>query len=189
MPEVTPVNPFSKIDPEKLRKNAGYAQAAGIIMIILGVLAVMLPGPFSLGLEQFLGWLILFSGILQAFAALQHIQVKGQGWAVLNGVFMAIAGGLMIALPMAGVLVLTVILTAFYFADGALKLMAVAQGKNVPGRGMILVNGVLGIIIAGIVISEWPISASWFIGIIVGVNLLLGGMTLLTLASAAKKAA
>jgi len=187
MPDPTPTNPFANIDPEKLKKNAGYAQAAGIIMIVLGALAVILPGPFSLALELFLGWLFLIGGILQAVAAFQHLNVKGYGWAAANGVFAAIAGALMIALPAAGVLALTIILTAFYLADGVLKLIGASQGKDMPGRGMLVINGVLGLIIAAIVIAEWPISAQWFIGIIVGVNLLLGGVTLLTLASAAKR--
>ncbi|MEO0795190.1 MAG: HdeD family acid-resistance protein [Verrucomicrobiota bacterium] len=183
----SPTNPFAQIDPETLKKNAGFAQVAGIVMIVLGGLAVLLPGAFSLGLELFLGWLFLIGGILQAISAFQHIQAKGFIWALLNGVFAAIAGGLMIAQPVIGVLTLTILLAGFYLVDGVCKLIAVAQGKQIPGRGIILLNGIFGLIIAGIVISQWPISAQWFIGIIVGVNLLMGGITMISLATAVKK--
>lgn len=183
-----PANPFAAIDPEKLRQSAGIAQIAGVLMIIFGALAVLLPGAFSLGLELFLGWLFLIGGVLSAVTAFQHLSVKGQGWAALNGVLAAITGGLLIARPLLGVFTLTLLLTAFYVADGVCKLVAAARGEHLPARGLVVMNGVFGLIIAGIVISEWPLSAEWFLGLIIGVNLLLGGMTLLGLAAAAKKA-
>ncbi|GHB94099.1 HdeD family acid-resistance protein [Cerasicoccus arenae] len=182
-------SPFAGIDPEKLKKNASQAQLAGIILIILGVLAVMLPGVFSLGLELFLGWLLLIGGILQAVSAFSHITVKGYGWALISSVLAAIVGALLIAQPVIGVIALTGLLAIFYLIDGIFKLLAAAQGQHLPGRGIIFMNGIFGLIIAGIVFSEWPSAAHWFIGLIVGVNFLMGGMTLLTLASAAKKSA
>ncbi|WP_269539772.1 HdeD family acid-resistance protein [Cerasicoccus fimbriatus] len=183
----TPVNPFAGINPDLVKKNAGKAQMAGIILIVLGVLAVMLPGLFSLGLELFLGWLIILAGFTQIAAAFSHKGVHGQGWALLNGVFAVIAGGLLVAKPVLGVIALTALLGIFYAVDGVFKIIASIQAPSQPGRGLVLINGVFGLIIAGIAFSEWPSAAHWFIGIMVGVNFLMVGMTLLSLATAAKK--
>ncbi|WP_309385061.1 HdeD family acid-resistance protein [Cerasicoccus frondis] len=185
----TPINPFAGITPEQLKQSAAKAKTAGIILIVLGVLAVMLPGLFSVGLELFLGWLILLGGLTQIFSALSHKGVHGQGWALINGVLAAIAGGLLIANPVIGVIALTGMLGIFYAVDGIFKIIASVQANGQPGRGIVFINGVFGLIIAGIAFSEWPSAAHWFIGIIVGVNFLMAGMTLLSLASAAKKSA
>ncbi|WP_309397271.1 HdeD family acid-resistance protein [Cerasicoccus maritimus] len=180
----TPINPFAGISPENIKQNAGRAKKAGIALIVLGVLAIMLPGLFALGIELFLGWLILLGGIVQVGSAISHKGVHGQGWALINGVLAAIAGALLIANPVIGVMAITGMLGIFYAIDGVFKLIAGLQAAHQPGRGLVLINGVFGLIIAGIVFSEWPSAAQWFIGIIVGVNFLMAGMTILSLAKA-----
>ncbi|MEM9227890.1 MAG: HdeD family acid-resistance protein [Verrucomicrobiota bacterium] len=175
------------VTPEKVEKYAGWLKVEGIVFIVLGVLAIILPGGFTLALEQFLGWLFLIGGVFSIVGAVQTAKSPGFFLRLASAVVTAIAGGLLIARPMQGVLVLTIILAVFYLIDGIFKIAYALRASGTAGSGMALINGILGLVIAGIVYAQWPLSAGWFLGLIIGINLLMGGMFLLTLSSGLDK--
>lgn len=175
------------LTPERIAKYAGWLKVEAVIFMILGVLAILLPGAFSLGLELFLGWLFFIGGIFAAIGSFQAIQAKGFLLRLASAIVTAVAGLLLIMKPMQGVLVLTLVVAAFYLIDGICKIIYSLQAKGTPGTGLAIVNGIFGLIIAGIVYAEWPLSANWFLGLIIGINLLMGGMFLFTLASGINK--
>ncbi len=175
------------LSPEKLKKHAKVAQGVGIAFIILGVLAVLLPGVFSLGIELFLGWLLLISGIMQVIGGFSHMGAKGWWLQVLAGVLALIVGGLFIANPLKGVEFLTMFLAAMFFVNGLFRIFYCMGASGAPGATLGLINGIFGIIIGGIVWAQWPSSSAWFIGLLVGIDMLFFGITLLSLSSAVKK--
>lgn len=184
-----PVVKFFGLDPQKSQKYAGWLKFEAILFIVLGLLAIILPGLFSLGLSFFLGWLFLFGGFLTIFSALQAIRAHGALWRLLSGILAIVAGGLIIIRPLEGVLILTLILAIFYGIDGVVKIIYGLQASGTPGAGISIINGIFGLIIAWIVYSEWPFSAEWFLGLIIGINLLIGGLFLLRFSSTAKQTA
>lgn len=170
------------LTPERIQKYAGWLKVEAVVFMVLGVLAILLPSAFSLGLEIFLGWLFFIGGIFGAIGCFQAIEAKGFLLRLASAIVTAIAGLLLIMKPMEGVLVLTLVVAAFYVIDGICKLIYAAQAKGAPGSGIAAMNGIFGLIIAGIVYAQWPISAHWFLGLIIGINLLIGGMFLFSLA-------
>lgn len=182
-----PIIKFLGLNPQKSQKYAGWLKFEAILFIVLGVLAIILPGLFSLGLSLFLGWLFLLGGFLNVFGALQAIRARGALWRLLSGVLAIIAGALIIIRPLEGVLILTLVIAVFYGIDGIVKIIYGLQTSGTPGAGISIMNGVFGLIIAWIVYSEWPTSAHWFLGLIIGINLLVGGLFLLRFSSAIKK--
>lgn len=185
----SPVLKFLGLDPKKSQKYAGWLKFEAIVFIVLGVLAILLPGPFSFGLSLFLGWLFLFGGIFATIGALMALPVRGSFWRLLSGVLTAIAGVLILTRPLEGVLILTMIIAIYYGVDGIFKIVYGLQASGTPGAGVMIINGIFGLLIAGIVYAEWPLSAEWFLGLIIGINLLLGGLFLLRFASGLKSAA
>lgn len=187
-PHQAPVLQFLGIDPQKAQKYAGWLKFEAILFIILGALAIILPGVFSLGLSLFIGWLFLVGGIFGTIGALQTLRAKGGLWRLASGILTAIAGILIITRPLEGVLILTMLIAIYYGVDGLFKIIYGLQASGTPGAGITILNGVFGLIIAWIVYSSWPYSAEWFLGLIIGINMLIGGITLLRLLSAVKNA-
>ncbi len=171
---------FLGLDPEKSKKYAGWIKFEAILFIVLGVLAILLPGVFSLGLSIFLGWLFLFGGIFATVNAVQAMKSQGAWLRLASGVLTALAGILIIGKPLEGVVVLTIIVATYFLIDGIFKIIYGLQASGSPGAGLAVVNGIFGLIIAGIVYAQWPTSAEWFLGLIIGINLLMAGMFLLS---------
>lgn len=183
-----PVFQFLGIDPQKAQKYAGWLKFEAILFIVLGALAIILPGVFSLGLSLFIGWLFLVGGVFATIGAAQTLRAKGGLWRLASGVLTAIAGILILTKPLEGVLILTLLIAIYYGVDGLFKIFYGLQASGTPGAGITILNGVFGLIIAWIVYSEWPNSAAWFLGLIIGINMLVGGVTLLRLLSAINNA-
>lgn len=184
----TPILQFLGIDAQKAKQYAGWLKFEAILFIILGLAAIILPGVFSLGLSLFVGWLFLFGGIFGTIGALQTLRAKGGLWRLASALLAIIAGVLIIGKPLEGVLVLTLLIAIYYGVDGLFKIIYGLLASGTPGAGITILNGVFGLIIALIVFSEWPLSAAWFLGLIIGINMLIGGMTLLRLLSVLQSA-
>ncbi|MBC2594228.1 DUF308 domain-containing protein [Ruficoccus amylovorans] len=182
-----PVLKFLGLDPEKSQKYAGWLKFEAILFIILGVAAIMLPGLFSLGLSLFLGWLFLFGGIFATVGAFQAAKSKGFFWRLASGVLTVVVGVMVISKPMEWMAILTLIVAGFFLVDGIFKIIYGFQSMGVPGAGMAIVNGIFGLIIAWIVYSRWPLSSEWFLGLLIGINLLMAGLFLLRVSGGINK--
>lgn len=192
MPDTSATTPGSiasllGLSPEKLQKHARFAKWIGILFIILGALAIILPGAFTLGLELFLGWLLLIGGVLQAIGGFSSMGARGWWVQLICGLLSAIVGALFLINPFEAVQVLTMLLAVLFITNGIFRIGTALGSGGAPGSGMAILNGVFGIIIGGIVWWEWPSSAVWFIGLLVGIDMLFFGLTLLTLSRACKR--
>ncbi len=187
----SPLDPLKRLglSPENLGKHAGWLKIEGVVFLVLGFAAILLPGVFSVGIELFLGWLFFIGGIFAAIGALQTIQSKGFLLRLASGVLTAIAGVLFITKPVEGVKLLTIVLGLYYLIDGICKIGYGLSMSGTPGAGMVTLNGIFGLIIAGMVYSQWPTSAIWFLGLIIGVNMIMAGGFLLSLSCAVKRGA
>ncbi len=175
------------VNLNRLRRHTGWTRTLGIVFVIIGLLAIAIPGPFSLGIEMFLGWLFLFGGIFQVLTAFRTIGTKGWLLGLVTGLLACTVGVLFIMQPFRGVGILTIVLAGYYLFDGVSKIIFHFTNPEIPGNKWGFINGIFGIIIAALVWSEWPLSTAWFIGLLVGVNMLFYGIALISLASACKR--
>jgi len=156
----------------------------GIVLMILGAGAIVLPQIATFALEIFLGWLFLIGGIVGFVATVMARSAPGFWWALVSSLAAIIAGVLMIASPLGGAISLTLILTAFLVADGVIMIMFGIEHRRQMSRRWewLVLNGVLDLVLAGIVIVALPGSVTWVLGLIVGIDLLFGGSSLIALA-------
>jgi uncharacterized membrane protein HdeD (DUF308 family) len=162
--------------------------AEGIGLIVLGIGALILPPLASIGVAILLGWLLLLGGIFGLVTTIVGRHAPGFLWSLLSSIIAIVAGFLLFGWPTAGALSLTLILTVFLAADGIVTIMiALDYRRALHGRwGWLLVNGGLDLILAAIIFLTLPASALWAIGIIVGIDLLFGGSSLVALSLAAR---
>ena len=164
----------------------------GIVLVVLGGAAIVLPVIATITFTILIGWLFLISGAVGLITTLwMHNRVPGFGWSLLSALIGIIAGVLLLIWPLTGVLSLTLVLGAFFVVEGVASIMYAFEHRNqLSGRwGWMLVSGIIDLIIAAIIIAGWPGTAAWALGLLVGINLLFGGAALIGMAFAARSPA
>src|SRR5437763_8392322 len=160
----------------------------GIVLALLGLAAMIVPPLASLAVTIFLGWMFLISGIAGLVVTFWARQMPGFWWSLISAALAVLAGLVLLARPMQGVLTLTVVVGAYFLAEGVATIMyALEHRRELSERwSWLLVSGILDILIAAMIIAGLPGSAEWAIGLLVGINLLFGGAALIGVALAAR---
>jgi len=161
----------------------------GILLAILGLAAMIVPPLASLAVTIFLGWMFLISGIAGLAVTYWARQMPGFWWSLFSAALAVLAGLILIARPMQAVLTLTIVVGAYFLAEGVTTIMyALEHRRELSERwSWLLVSGLMDILISFLIISGLPGSAEWAIGLLVGINLVLGGASLVGMALAARK--
>ncbi|MFC0242760.1 HdeD family acid-resistance protein [Rhodopseudomonas telluris] len=160
----------------------------GILLLIFGFAAILLPLLASLTITILLGWMFLISGIAGLVFSFWARQAPGFWWSLISAILAVAAGVVLIAMPVQGILTLTFVIGIYFLAEGVATIMYALQhrGRLSERWGWMLAAGVLDILVAFIIISGWPGTAAWAIGLLVGINLVFGGTSLIALALAAR---
>ena len=160
----------------------------GILLVVLGLAAMIVPPLASLAVTIFLGWMFLISGIAGLALTYWARQMPGFWWSLISAALAAGAGIVLLARPVQGTLTLTIVVGAYFLAEGVTTIMyALEHRRELSQRwSWLLVAGLMDILIAGIIIAGLPGSALWAVGLLVGINLLFGGITLIGMALAAR---
>jgi uncharacterized membrane protein HdeD (DUF308 family) len=163
----------------------------GIILLVLGLVAVMLPMVATVAVEIIVGWLILVSGIVGLVTTFYMRRAPGFWWSLFSALIGTAAGVVLLLWPLNGVLSLTLILTVFLAFEGIVSIMfALDHRRELSGRwGMMLLSGIVDLILATFIFSGLPGTASWAIGLLVGINLVFGGSAVIAMALHARRLA
>ncbi len=163
-----------------MRENWKWFMFQGIVMLILGCLAVAEPVIASVAVDIFVGWLFLFSGLLGLVTMFSARDASAFFWMLLTAALSLAVGIMLIWKPAEGTVSLTVVLTAFFIAEGAFQIAATLSYRNVMPNswGWLLASGLADLLLAGLIIYAWPESATWTLGLIVGINLITTGMAI-----------
>lgn len=163
----------------------------GILLAVLGLAAMIAPLIASLAFTIFLGWMFLISGVAGLAMTFWARQMPGFWWSLISAVLAIGAGLILLTRPAQGVLTLTIVIGAYFLAEGVATIMyALEHRRELSQRwSWMLFSGVLDILISAMIITGLPGSADWAIGLLVGINLLFGGASLIGVALAARKAA
>jgi uncharacterized membrane protein HdeD (DUF308 family) len=161
----------------------------GILLAILGLAAMIVPPLASLAVTIFLGWMFLISGIAGLVLTFWARKMPGFWWSLISAALAVVAGIILLAQPVQGTLTLTVVVGAYFLAEGVATIMyALEHRRELSERwAWLLVAGVMDLLIAAVIIAGLPGSALWAVGLLVGINLLFGGATLIGMALAARK--
>jgi uncharacterized membrane protein HdeD (DUF308 family) len=162
----------------------------GILLVIFGLAAIVVPPLASLAVTILLGWLFLISGIAGLVLTFWARQMPGFWWSLISAALAVVAGAILLAQPVQGSLTLTIVVGAYFIAEGVATIMyALEHRRELSQRWTwLLVAGIMDLVIAAIIITGLPGSALWAIGLLVGINLLFGGTSLIGMALAARSA-
>jgi len=167
----------------------GLFLAEGIVVSVLGFAAIIVPPIAGLFATVVFGWLFLIAGIMGLVTTLRAREAPGFGWSLLSALVAVIAGGILLWNPLQGLVTLTYVLTAFFIADGILVIiLAIAHRRELSGKSeWMMVNGIIDLILAGIIIAGFPGTLVWAFGLLVGIDMLFAGGSLIAMALQARK--
>jgi uncharacterized membrane protein HdeD (DUF308 family) len=161
--------------------------AEGIVMMVLGLLAIAVPEVATLAITILIGWLFFVGGIFRTISVLQHRAMPGFAWSLLIAVLAILLGLILILRPIAGVLTLTIWLIVFFIIEGiAAIFLAIEHRRHLPSWGWVLLSGLVDLLLAYLIWDGWPSSAGWAIGLLVGINMVFVGLSLIMTALAAR---
>jgi uncharacterized membrane protein HdeD (DUF308 family) len=165
--------------------------AEGIVLLILGLLAIVVPQIATIAVAVFIGWILLVSGAVGLLATFRMRTAPGFWWSLISAILGIVAGILLFRSPVSGALSLTVILTVFLIIEGIVSILfALEHKRELSGRwGAMLFSGLVDLFLAGIIIEGLPGTAAWAIGLLIGVNLVFGGTALIAMALHARDSA
>jgi len=172
---------------DEVRANRAWFIALGIGLILLGVLAIVIPFVATLATTLFIGWLLIIGGIAHAIHAFQNRRWAGFAWAIVSAILYVIAGILVVANPLVGTLTLTLVLAGFFIVNGVVKIIRALQHRAMSSWGWLLFDGIITLALGALIVAQWPATAVWAIGLLVGIELLLGGFSMVLLGSMAPK--
>lgn len=169
------------MEAQTIRKHSTWFTIYGIALIVLGVLAILMPGIATLATSIFVGWLLLAGGVFGLVSVIQTGKsAPGFWWNLLTAVLFLLAGASVLWNPVASVVTLTIILAAYLLATGVMKvLVAFGYRDAIPGAWLwMLASAIIDIVLGVLIVAGLPGTAVWVIGLMVGINLVFTGVAL-----------
>lgn len=180
---------MARVIRDNVQLHWGLFTVQGVIMVLLGIAAVIWPQISSLAVGAYVGWLFLLSGVVGLAMIFFAPNATGFLWSLLTGALALFTGVLLLWHPVEGVVSLTLVLVAFFIAEGVSQIAAafVYRSAFPESWGWMLVSGIADLVLAGVIIAGWPSSFGWALGLIVGVNLITSGLAIIMVAFAARR--
>jgi uncharacterized membrane protein HdeD (DUF308 family) len=156
----------------------------GIVLVVLGFAAILIPPMATLGVEILFGWIFLISGIAGLITTFRMRQAPGFAWSLVSAILGIAAGIVLLLWPLTGILSLTFVLIAYFVLEGVASIMfALEHKQELSGRwGWMLASGIVDLFLAAIILLGLPGTAAWALGLLVGINMVFGGSALIAMA-------
>jgi uncharacterized membrane protein HdeD (DUF308 family) len=172
---------------DKIKQHSFWYIVQSGLMILAGILALIFPVISSFAIVLFLGWVLIFSGILQAISLIDARHVP-HFWLQLVSVVLSVLVGIMfLRNPGAGLLTLTLLLIVFFMVEGISKVIFSLTIRPFPNWGWVLASGVISILLAFYLWANTPVTAIWLLGVLLGIELICEGAALGRMALHARK--
>jgi uncharacterized membrane protein HdeD (DUF308 family) len=169
---------------QSIREHWVLFLVEGIVLVLLGVLAIVVPQVATLAVAIFLGWLFLISGVAGLVTTFMARHAPGFWWSLISAVLAIAAGLVLLARPVVGTVSLTLLLIVFFVIEGVASIMyALEHKKELSGQwAWMLVSGIIDLVLAVMIWAGLPTTAEWALGLLVGINMVFGGTALIAMA-------
>lgn len=169
-----------------IRRHANFAIGIGILFSVLGVVAVAAPLATGVAITLMVGVALIVGGIGKCMLAFR-VGALGHGLLILLlGLVTLLAGGFLVFQPVAGLVSITLILAAYFLVTGALAIITSLNVRPASGWGLMLGNGIVTLVLGLLIWQQWPLSGTWALGVLFGVQLLMMGLSLIALGSSVR---
>jgi uncharacterized membrane protein HdeD (DUF308 family) len=160
-----------------------------VLFVLFGILAIAEPFMAAVALNTFVAWVLNFVGILHIVAGFQGHGGTNLAWKLLIGAAYIFFGGYLLLHPVIGVASLTLLLAILFLVEGVLDLILWWKMRSLQGSFWILLDGIVTLILGGMIYVHWPSSSVWALGTLLGVGFIMSGVTRIMMSMAVRKVA
>jgi len=163
---------------------------AGVIMVVLGLLAAASPLVSTLVVDTAAGWMLLTAGFIGLAALFTTRNVPGLIWTLVGAVLAILIGAYLVWRPLEGLVSLTLMLAFYFVMHGLVQIVTAFRHRTLLPQSWLwmLLSGIADVMLAVIIIAGWPETSAWALGLLVGINLFLSGLALVMTAIACRSA-
>jgi uncharacterized membrane protein HdeD (DUF308 family) len=152
------------------------------------MVAVASPFLAAVVVNTVIAWLIVVAGVVHLMLAFHAFRAGSMLWRLLVGLAYIFFGGYLIVHPALGVTSLTLVLASLFLVEGILEIVLFFQMRSMRGSSWLLVDGIITLLLGGMIYAQWPSSSAWAIGTLVGVSMIVSGVTRVMLSLAVRQA-
>ena len=159
----------------------------GVLFIVFGVLAIGSPFLAAAAVNAVIAWLIILAGVVHLILAFHVHRAGSMIWKLLVGLAYLFFGIYLLMHPVLGVASLTLVLALLFLIEGILDIILFFQMRSMRGAGWGFLDGVITLLLGLLIYMQWPSSSMWAIGTLVGVSMVISGVTRLMFSLAVRK--
>jgi uncharacterized membrane protein HdeD (DUF308 family) len=171
-----------------VRQASTWSILWGVSLLILGMVAVASPFLAAVAVNVLIAWLITMAGAVHIVLAFHAHRAGSVIWKLLVGLAYLFFGIYLIMHPVLAVASLTLVLASLFLIEGVLDIVLFFQMRSLRGSSWVLIDGVITLLLGLMIYGQWPSSSAWAIGTLVGVSLILSGVTRVFMSLAVRNA-
>src|SRR5271157_3104127 len=172
-----------------IKRASGWSITLGVLMIILGIIAMLAPWEFGIVIALIIGWMAIFNGAAQIFYGIRTHSGGRTVLEIILGLIYIIAGIYLLMHPVGGLLALTLFLASFLIVYGIFALVLAFQMRPLHGWGWVLFDGIITILLGILIWAHWPFNSDWVVGTLFGISIFVSGITRLMMSLAIRRVA
>ena len=172
---------------EMAKRFTGWNILAALLFILLGLFAIIEPATAVVGIAWLLGWLLILGGVAHFIATLRGGSTTRVVLQILSAIAFVLGGLYILTHPLLAIGTLTALLAVVIFAVGVFDIITYFRLQREHPSGWMLLNGIVAVLLGGLIWVQWPSSSAWAIGTLVGVNLIMTGITRLMFGVAGRR--
>ncbi len=161
----------------------------GVLLIVFGMVAIASPFLAAVAVNVVVAWLLILAGVVHLVLAFRAHGAGSVIWKFLVGLAYVCFGGYIIVHPIVGVASLTLVLASLFLVEGILDIILFFKMRPIHGSSWVLFDGIITLLLGLMIYMQWPSSSAWAIGTLVGVSMIISGVTQVMLSLAVRKAA
>jgi uncharacterized membrane protein HdeD (DUF308 family) len=173
---------------EIVHHASGWSILWGALLILCGILAIGSPLLAAVAVNAVIAWLLIFAGVVHIVIAFHAHSAGSLLWKLLVGVAYLCFGAYLILHPVLGVASLTLVLATLFLIEGVLNVVLYFRMRHLQGSSWMLLDGIITLLLGGMIYLQWPSSSAWAIGTLVGVSMIFSGITRVAMSLAVRKA-
>src|SRR5580704_4836511 len=160
----------------------------GVLLIIFGMVAIGSPFLAAVAVNTLIAWLIVLAGVVHVMLGVRTHGAGSMIWKVLVGLAYLFFGVYLIIHPVLGVASLTLVLSLLFLIEGILDIILFFRMRPLGGSSWVLGDGIITLLLGLMIYLQWPSSSAWAIGILVGVSMIISGVTRVMLSLSVRRA-
>jgi uncharacterized membrane protein HdeD (DUF308 family) len=167
---------------DTVRRYSLWYLVQGILMVVVGVLALSYPWIASVAIVRLLGWFLIISGLLQAIGLIGAREVPYFWLELISAVLAIVIGLLLLRHTDAGLLFLSVLFVVYFMIEGIVKTIFAFTIRPFPNWGWVLASGLVGVALSLYLWANLSTASEWLLGLLFGILLVVEGAALTSLA-------